>query len=47
MLLKVAKRLKEKHPHVVLEVSGGITAKTVKDYCSPHVDVSFAFTIYH
>jgi len=39
LLHTVAKRLKEKTPHVVLEVSGGITPATVQSYCSQHVDI--------
>jgi nicotinate-nucleotide pyrophosphorylase (carboxylating) len=31
--------LKEKHPHVLIEASGGITIETMPDFLSPHVDI--------
>jgi len=34
-----AKTLKEKFPHVLIEASGGITAETMGEYLSEHVDV--------
>ena len=38
-LKKAARALKAAHPHVLVEASGGITLKTMKDYLSPDVDV--------
>lgn len=35
----VARKLKEDYPHVLLEASGGITAKTFDSYLSDDVDV--------
>lgn len=34
-----ARKLKEAHPHVLVEASGGITAATITGFCSPHIDV--------
>eukprot|EP00123_Amoebidium_parasiticum_P018238 comp24143_c1_seq1/m.43908 comp24143_c1_seq1/g.43908 ORF comp24143_c1_seq1/g.43908 comp24143_c1_seq1/m.43908 type:complete len:314 (-) comp24143_c1_seq1:273-1214(-) len=34
-----AKLLKEAHPHVLVEASGGITRDTVADYFCPYIDV--------
>ncbi len=34
-----AAQLKHKHPHVLVEASGGITLANLHEYCSPAVDV--------
>jgi len=34
-----AKNLKEKYPHVLIEVSGGINLQTLENYFSPHIDI--------
>jgi len=38
-LKEAAKGLKAKHPHVLIEASGGVTLETLADYFSPDVDV--------
>lgn len=34
-----AKKLKEKFPNCVIEISGGISRNTITDYFSPHIDI--------
>ena len=38
-LHSVAKQVKERFPHVVIEASGGITQETMASYMGPHIDV--------
>jgi nicotinate-nucleotide pyrophosphorylase (carboxylating) len=38
-LFSTAATLKQRHPHVLIEASGGITGDNLKEYLSPHVDV--------
>jgi len=38
-LREVAKGLKRKWPHVLIEASGGITLQTMPSFFSPHVDI--------
>jgi nicotinate-nucleotide pyrophosphorylase (carboxylating) len=35
----VAKRLKAKWPHLIVEASGGITIDTMSQFFSPYVDI--------
>lgn len=39
LLHEVARRVKEKHPAVIVEGSGGISLETMPKYLGPHVDV--------
>mmetsp|Transcript_16309 Transcript_16309/g.22996 ORF Transcript_16309/g.22996 Transcript_16309/m.22996 type:complete len:301 (+) Transcript_16309:133-1035(+) len=38
-LRKDAQTIKEKHPHIIIEASGGITTETMPDYLCEHIDV--------
>lgn len=38
-LKKDAETLKSQFPHLLIEASGGITAETMGDYLSEHVDI--------
>lgn len=38
-LHQVAEKVKAKHPHVILEASGGITQDTMASFMGPHIDV--------
>jgi len=38
-LKKVAKTLKQRWPHILIEASGGITLQTMSDFFSPDVDI--------
>jgi len=38
-LAEDARRLKEAHPRVLVEASGGLTNATIGSYCSPYIDV--------
>jgi len=35
----VSKLIKEKYPHILIEVSGGITEETAAKYMGPHIDI--------
>ena len=37
--LLVSKEIKEKYPHVLIEVSGGISEETASQYMGPHIDI--------
>jgi len=36
---KVSKQIKEQYPHILIEVSGGITEETAAQYMGPHIDI--------
>lgn len=37
--LDVSKKIKENFPHILIEVSGGITEETAQQYMGPHIDI--------
>ena len=37
--IRVSKLIKEEFPHIMIEVSGGITEETAKLYMGPHIDI--------
>ena len=38
-LKRIAMNIKSKHPHIIIEASGGVSEDTLSSYFSPHVDV--------